>query len=503
MADVLIVGGGSAGCVLAARLSEDPACNVLLIEAGPDAPTAADLPADIADGSAVTVDHDWGYVSEPDGPGRSLPLPRARFMGGCSSTNACAALRGSPADYDRWAQLGNEGWGFADVLPFFRKLESDVDFHENEWHGTTGPLPIRRCTVPELNPVHRAFVEAARSVGLAHVEDHNRPGSVGVGLLPRTDRDGLRMSTARTYLAAARPRPNLTIRSDTLVDRAVLRAGRATGVRLATGELVDAERVVVAAGAYASPAILQRSGIGPARALAELGIDLAADLPGVGENLIDHPLYDVGFGTRVEAVGIRFQAIATLRSSMASPDGAPDLHVLPTGPFEISTELSPTGRGFGLVVGLVQPRSRGRVQLRSIDPGDAPRIDPAHLREPDDLVRMVEGTVVARRISRTAPLAELVAGEERTAGRWVSDDDRDALASSIRANVATYHHPVGTCRMGTDPRTGAVVNARGRVYGVDRLYVADASIMPTIPSVNTNLPTIMLAERIAAWLVDS
>ena len=246
---------------------------------------------------------------------------------------------------------------------------------------------------------------AAGSIGLAHVEDHNRPGAVGVGLLPRTDRNGLRMSTAVTYLAGARGRPNLTIRSDAMVDRVVVRSGRATGVRLVSGEIVDANRVVVAAGAYASPGILQRSGVGPAQVLAEFGIGVVVDLPGVGENLVDHPLCAVDLVTRAEAAGARFQAVATLRSSTAPPRGASDLHVLPAGPFDVSTDVSPAGRIFGLVVGLVQPRSHGRVRLRSADPGDAPLIDVAHLRDPDDLSRMIEGTIVARQISRTAPLA--------------------------------------------------------------------------------------------------
>jgi choline dehydrogenase len=500
--DVLVVGGGSAGCVLAARLSEDASCEVLLLEAGPDAANIASLPSDVVDSSEPTEGHDWGYVAEPDALGRSISLPRARLIGGCSSTNGCFALRGAPADYDGWARLGNAGWGFDDVLPFFRRLESDADFVD-KWHGTDGPLPIRRHPPTELNSVQLAFIDAAESDGLPYVEDHNRPDAVGVGPTPRNARDGVRMSTALTYLATARGRPNLAIRGESVVDRVVLRDGRATGVRLTNGEVVAADHVVLAAGTYASPAILQRSGIGPAALLAGLGIEVVVDLPGVGENLVDHPLCAVDLPTNEGATGARFQAIATLRSQAAPPGGAPDLHLFAAGPFDVPIEFSPTGRVFGLVAGLVLPRSRGWLRLRSADPLDPPRIDVAHLRDADDMARMGEATLVARRISHTAPLAELIVGDELSPGPSVADDDIDGIARSIRSRVASYHHPVGTCRMGTDPDDGAVVDPRGCVYGVEQLHVVDASVMPTIPSANTNLPTIMVAERISSWMSES
>jgi len=282
VADVLVVGGGSAGCVLAARLSEDAGCEVLLLEGGPDAAVIGELPPDVVDASEPTEAHDWGYVAEPDALGRSVSLPRARIIGGCSSTNGCFALRGAPADYDGWAQAGNVGWGFGDVLPFFRRLETDADF-AGDWHGASGPLPIRRHPPAELNAVQLAFIDAARASGLSYAGDHNRPGALGVGPTPRNAHGGVRMSTALTYLAAARGRRNLAVRGEAVADRVVVRQGRATGVRLAGGEMISADRVVLAAGAYASPASLQRSGIGPAALLAGLGIDVVADLPGVGK----------------------------------------------------------------------------------------------------------------------------------------------------------------------------------------------------------------------------
>jgi choline dehydrogenase len=495
--DTIVVGGGSAGCVLAARLSADERRGVLLAEAGPDYPAVADLPADIADPSVPATSHDWGFVSEPDESGHSIPLPRGRLIGGCSATNACFALRGWPADYDEWAAGGSPGWSFADLLPVFRAIESDADFGGG-WHGSRGPVPIRRPAAGELSPLQRAFADAAAATGHLRAADHNQPGTVGVGPAPRNARGGVRMSTALTHLAGARRRPNLTIRAGTVVDRVELHGTTVRGVRLAGGEIVEADAVVVAAGSYASPAILLRSGIGSASDLREIGIAVAADLPGVGNNLIDHPLAAVDLPTTPGYAGPRFQVMLTARSSLAAPGGPPDLHLFAAGPFD--DPASPTGGVFGIVTGLLAVRSRGSVQLRSADPADPPRIDIAHLRHPGDMARMIEATQHARRLSRTAPLAGFVTGAELAPGPAISDDDTAGLAASIRARAGSYHHPVGTCAMGPSPGNGAVVDAHGAVHGISGLRVADASVMPAIPAANTNLTTIVIAERIAQWL---
>lgn len=490
--DVVVVGGGSAGCVAAARLSSTGRLRVLLVEAGPDYLDIGDLPPDVADPSAPTTDHDWGFASEPDDSGRVVGLPRGRLMGGCSATNAAFLVRGWPDDYDGWAASGNPGWSFADLLPCFRELESDADV-DDRWHGRSGPVPVLRASYDELSPLQRAFVDTASAAGHPVVPDHNRPGAVGVGALPRNVRDGLRMSTALTHLAPARERPNLTVRSRTLVDRVELSGTGAVGVRLAGGELVEADRVLLTAGAYCSPAILLRSGIGPPAELAQHGIEVRADLPGVGAGLADHPLVSVDLPTSPGFAGPRFQTVLTLRSSYADPVGPPDLHLFPAGPFD--DPASPTGGVFGVVTGLLSPGSRGRVRLRSADPADPPRIEAAFLRTPGDLRRMVEATRHARRLARTPPLADLVRGPELAPGPAVADDDDDRLAASIRARVGSYHHPVGTCAM------GAVVDARGAVQGVDGVWVADASVMPSLPAANTNATAMVIGDRIASWLL--
>ena len=490
--DVVVVGGGSAGCVAAARLSSTGRLQVLLVEAGPDYVDIGDLPPDVADPSAPTTDHDWGFVSEPDDSGRVVPLPRGRLMGGCSATNGAFLVRGWPDDYDGWAASGNPGWSFADLLPCFRDLESDAVVDEG-WHGRSGPVPVQRASYDELSPLQRAFVDSAGAAGHPVVLDHNRPGAIGVGALPRNVRDGLRMSTALTHLAPARERANLTVRSGTVVDRVELSGTRAVGVRLANGELVEAGRVLLAAGAYGSPAILLRSGIGPPAELAHHGIEVRADLPGVGAGLADHPLMGVDLPTSPGFTGPRFQTLLTLRSAYADPDGPPDLHLFPAGPFDDAA--SPTGGVFGIVTGLLSPTSRGRVRLRSADPDDPPRIDAAFLRTAEDVRRMVEATRHARRLARTPPLADFVRGSELAPGPAVADDDEDGLAASIRARVGSYHHPVGTCAM------GAVVDARGAVHGTDGLWVADASVMPSLPAANTNLTAMVIGDRIASWLL--
>ncbi len=496
--DVVVVGGGSAGCVLAARLSEDVGRTVMLVEAGPDHPDAQSLPPDVVDASEPTVGHDWGYTADAE-LDRGIQLPRARIMGGCSATNACFALRGAPQDYDGWAALGNPGWSFADVLDDFRRLESDQDFSD-QWHGSDGLIPVRRHPPSELNRVQAAFLDGAVASGHRYVDDHNRPGAVGAGPTPRNVRDGMRMSTALTYLAAARSRTNLSIRPDTMVASVACNGTRVIGIRLLDGTLIEADRVVLAGGTYASPMILARSGIGPAAELHALDIAPLVDLAGVGLNLADHPLISIDLPTRPSPGPSRFQAHVTFHSATADPAGAADLLLFTAGPFDVAPEISAGGAVFGIVAGLMAPRSRGWVRLASNDPMDAPRIHPAHLDDASDLERMVDAVSEARRLALSEPVAAIITGTELSPGPAIATGDREALAAWARGGVSTYHHPVGTCAMGTDPARGAVTDSHGSVHGIDGLTIADASIMPTIPTATTNLPTIMVAEHIARWL---
>lgn len=490
--DIVVVGAGSAGCVLAARLAQRGA-SVLLLEAGPDYPSLSGLPAEIADARMPAFTHDWGYKSVPGRIGRELPLPRGRLVGGCSATNGCYALRGAPADYDRWAATGSEGWSFAECLPYFCTAETDADFGDASWHGSSGPLPIRRYRESERNGFQQGLIEAAVGSGHPFVEDHNAPGAVGVGATPVNAVGGTRISAALAYLGPVRGLPNLAIRSGVTVDRVELRSGRAVGVRLASpNEIVTADLVVVAAGTYASPALLLRSGIGPAADLVALGVRCQVDLPGVGRNLADHPWVPVPLPVTIPAGGPGFQAVLTWHSADADRSGPPDLQIFAQGPFDND------GRAIAsLCAALLKPQSRGRVTLLSLDPSVPPAIDLAFLTDDRDLRRLMEGVRHGHRLL-ASPAFDAVADTATARSGGVGDE---ALSTQIWANVRTYHHPTGTCAMGRDPRH-AVVDARGRVHGTEGLVVADASIMPEIPSANTNLPTIMLAERIAAGLAS-
>ncbi|HEU5353834.1 MAG TPA: GMC family oxidoreductase N-terminal domain-containing protein [Actinocrinis sp.] len=485
-ADTVVVGAGAAGCVLAARLSEDPARRVVLIEAGPHYPTLDQLPEDLRDGWRSAGSHDWSFRDEATG----AAVARARVVGGCSATNGAIALRGTVRDFDGWAARGNPGWSYAEVLPAFRKLEDDHDFVDR-WHGQGGPLPIRRYCAKELTAVNAAAYEAAAQAGFPEVADHNRPGTTGLGHAPVNTIGGVRISAALTYLAQARSRPNLVLLANALVDRVLMNNRRAVGVLLVDGRIVRADRVVLAAGTYGSPALLLRSGIGPADGLRALGIGVRADLPGVGANLQEHPgvsvIWPLG---RAQPDGPRFQVVATWRSG-SDEEADHDMQHVPAGAPQL----------FWVSASVMTPRSRGTVKLASADPAVAPRIRLNLLHDPLDLARMIEGVRSARRIGARKPLADLASGPEQWAGAGIEDDGE--LANAVKAAVWPYHHAAGTCAMGPSPAAGAVVDATGSVHGVEALAVADASIMPVIPAANIHLTTLMIAERIAELLSSS
>ena len=487
-ADIAVVGGGAAGCVLARRLSESGERSVILLEAGADAGDQA--PPGWRDGWRLPTLPDWGFESEPAESGPGTKLRRGRLLGGTSWLTRFA-VRGVAADFDAWAARGNPGWRYEDVLPAFRRLETDAQFGADPWHGHAGPIPVTRY--PDLVPsaIHAAAVEAFGAAGFPTVDDHNAPDAVGVGRLPMSSRDGLRVTTVDAYLPPEARRRNLEIRADSPVAAVMLDGTRASGVRLVDGTEISAAWIVISAGTYGSPAVLMRSGIGPADQLRAIGINVAVDLPGVGANLADHPGVDLDTGWRGPANGGPvLHSIATLRSAAAPADGAPDLM------FWLS---DPDGDepGFWLDPILLKPVSRGSVALRSADPSAPPRIALPGVREPGDLERLVEAYARGLEIANR-PEIRRVATEPAPSAPTTPQDWRRRIIE----NAYSIPHVVGTCAMGPSPTDGAVVDALGRVHGVERLSIADASIIPDPPAGFPHLVTIMLAERISERLID-
>ena len=511
--DLIIVGGGSAGCVLAHRLAQGSDRSILLLEAGPDYPDFEHLPDDLKDGNNLFRapyhgPHTWNYMATATAEQGQFPLPRGKAMGGSSAVNGQVMFRGVPQDFDGWAAEGNDEWAFTECLPYFRKLETDEDF-KDDFHGTDGPIPIRRCQPEELLPIPSAFIDASMASGFRYDADCNHPESTGVGPRALNNQRGIRVNAAIAYLDQSRHRLNLTIRGNVTVRRVLFDGTRACGLEAESGGevfTIDTDEVVLCGGAIGSPQVLMLSGVGPAEHLRSVGVGVVHDLPGVGENLRDHPNTQVTYRPKQpypeDAPGPSIQV--GLRYTVPGSSTPNDIQLSPihvTKGFIPATVRARTDgpiTAFG--VSLQNAVTAGVVRLASNDPHVQPVLDYRYLTDAGDRARMRSGLRQCIEITEQPALRALL--EERLNPTDADLESDETLDAWLLANVQTQHHSSGTCKMGPASDSMAVVDQRCRVHGLQGIRVVDASVMPDVVRANTHATTLMIAEKVADWMRD-